>query len=271
LPNNIAVQLYSVREGLERDAAAVIQKLAELGAAAIETWSVAETVPLLDPLLQRHGIRPLSAHVTVAELAEPDPLFASLRDHGYAYAVLGWIEPENRETAEQCEQVVETLNRASEIADSYGLRLGYHNHAFEFEPRAEGTMFDLLVGNTDPRVFFELDVHWIERAALDGVGMIRALTGRVPLLHVKDLAVGSGEYVRDYFSQHEPDTQKTFVPAGTGVIAWEPLIEAAQAAGTEWYIVEQDYSPDIDADLATGINNTRALLAAQDAQEVAAP
>ena len=54
---------------------------------------------------------------------------------------------------------------------------------------------------------------------------IRATAGRVRLLHMKDRAPGP-----------EPHD----APAGEGTLPFPEIVEAARAAGVEWYIAEQD-------------------------------
>ena len=45
--------------------------------------------------------------------------------------------------------------------EKYNVTFCYHNHGFEFEPYGEGTLFDYLVQNTDPKfVSYEMDILW---------------------------------------------------------------------------------------------------------------
>ena len=61
------------------------------------------------------------------------------------------------------------LNRAGAMARRAGLRLGYHNHNWEFFRLTDDpsrTAFDVLIEETDPRyVHFELDLFWAWRGA----------------------------------------------------------------------------------------------------------
>jgi sugar phosphate isomerase/epimerase len=66
----------------------------------------------------------------------------------------------------------------------------------------------------------------------------------VPLLHVKDLAAGA---------------ERTDVPAGEGVLRWDEILPAAEAAGARWWIIEQDNPADPIADALRAIRNMERL------------
>ena len=83
------------------------------------------------------------------------------------------------------------LNRAGRMARDEGLRLGYHNHNWEFFRLTDDpskTAFDVLVEETDPRlVHFELDLFWAVRGARDPVDIVERIDDRVLQYHCKDM------------------------------------------------------------------------------------
>ena len=119
-----------------------------------------------------------------------------------------------------------------------GIRLGYHNHAFEFAPLDGTTIWDVLLAELPPEVEIELDVYWAAVGGRDPVAEIRATADRVRLLHMKDRAAG-------------PEPRDA--PAGEGILAFPGIVDAARAAGVEWYIVEQDEPRQALADIAQRI------------------
>ena len=54
-----------------------------------------------------------------------------------------------------------------------GIRLGYHNHAFEFEPLDGTTVWDVLLDRAAPDVDLEVDVYWAAVGGRDPVAAIR--------------------------------------------------------------------------------------------------
>jgi sugar phosphate isomerase/epimerase len=101
------------------------------------------------------------------------------------------------------------------------------------------------VQETDPDlVGIEVDVYWAAHAGVDPAHLLGELQGRVPLLHVKDLAAGA---------------ERTDVPAGEGVLRWDEILPAAEAAGARWWIIEQDNPADPIADALRAIHNIEGL------------
>lgn len=236
---SIALQLYTVRDQLSQDTPGTVQRVAEIGYRAAEI--VGATRAEVGPLLEKNGIRAVSAHVSLDDLADPKAILTELAGLGCQAAALAFLPAERRQTVAAVREVADAINGAARIASELGLRFGYHNHAFEFEPLEGTNVFDVLAQETDPKtVFFELDVYWLARAGIDPAARIEALAGRVPLIHVKDMA---------------NDENHSFAPVGTGVLDWERILSAAAASGSEWYIVEQDVSADPFTDIATSLRN----------------
>ena len=116
------------------------------------------------------------------------------------------------------------MNRAGRMAREVGLRLGYHNHNWEFFRLTDDpsmTAYDVLIEETDPRyVHFEMDLFWVIRGARDPVDLLRRLDGRVRQYHVKDL-----------------NQAGSFADPGQGLIDFPRIFRAQQV---DEYIVERD-------------------------------
>ena len=241
--NRIALQLYTVRERSVSDFLGTLRAVAGVGYRAVELAGL-HGVPATDvrAALDEHGLRAVAAHVRLDDWqAGAEQALADLQTLGCDYAVVPWLAPELRGSAARTRELAVSFNRWATMARDAGLGFAYHNHDFEFEPMNGGTMLDLLMAETDPGlVGLELDVYWAQFAGFDAVDLLRRFAGRVPLLHVKEM--GSG-----------PD--RADAPFGEGIIAWEPIFAAAGAAGTLWYIVEQDTPRDALADVTVSLRN----------------
>ena len=86
-------------------------------------------------------------------------------------------------------------------------------------------------------VSLELDVFWVSVAGGDPAEMIQRLSGRVPLLHLKDKAQGTPVM----YKESVPRT--AFKEVGNGVLDWPKVLRAAAAANVAHYFVEQDQTP----------------------------
>jgi len=119
------------------------------------------------------------------------------------------------------------LNRAGRMAKDIGLKLGYHNHNWEFFGLTDDptrTAFDILTEVTDrDLVHLELDLFWATRGARDPVDLIKEHRGRVLQYHVKDLDQSGG-----------------FADPGQGLIDFPRIFDQSRKAGAVEYIVERD-------------------------------
>ena len=126
-----------------------------------------------------------------------------------------------------------------------GIRLGYHNHAFEFAPLDGTTVWDILLAELPPEVEIELDVYWAAFGGRDPVAEIQATAGpRPPAPHE-----GPRGRVR---------SRATPRP-GRGPCRSKGSCEAGRAAGVEWYVVEQDVPRDPLVDIASAYRFLRSL------------
>jgi len=101
------------------------------------------------------------------------------------------------------------------------------------------------VQETDPElVHLELDLYWIKYGGTDPETVLRDVSNRVSLVHIKDMA---------------PDDTRSDLPVGEGTMPWTGLLEAANAAGVEWYIAEQDNPRDALEDVSISLQYLRRL------------
>lgn len=146
---------------------------------------------------------------------------------GQQYLVLAYIHDFERKSLDDYQRMIELLNKCAVTAKSYGLSMLYHNHDFEFMP-IDGTVpYDMILAQTDRKlVNFELDLYWVKYAGKDCLEYFRQHSGRFPLWHVKDM---------------DKTNERYFAEVGQGVIDWQPIFEAQEAAGLKQFYVEQDF------------------------------
>ena len=233
----VALQLYTVRDETAKDFAGTVRQVAAMGYAGVEFAGTGglSAVAMAD-LLAETKLQPAGAHVGLGVLESA--LDAEIVYHqaiGNPWIGVPALPGELRNPA-GFHQVARTMNKIGATLKNAGLRLYYHNHAFEFERMAGQRGMDILLAETDPAlVGFECDVYWVHYAGDDPAGLIRAHAGRFPLIHLKDM-VGAGE-------------QRTWAEVGEGIIPFEPIFAASETQGAVWYIVEQDRCarPSLDA------------------------
>lgn len=220
----IALQLYSVRDHVKDDIERAIAKVAELGFDAVEPFGLTpETAAITKRACDEHGLDVVSVHVPAPVGDEVDNVLAIAAALDCSRVVSG-ASPGDCATLAAVIDCCERFTEAHETAAANGLRFGVHNHWWEFEPVAGVYPYKLLLERLPSEVFFEVDVYWVQTAALDPVDVLREMAGRARLLHIKDGPALVGE---------------PMVPAGQGTLDIAGIVRAS-AANSEALIVEFD-------------------------------
>jgi sugar phosphate isomerase/epimerase len=128
-------------------------------------------------------------------------------------------------TREAWQENAGIVSRIAPKIAAAGLTFGYHNHDIEFIPFGGKTGLEMLLA-ASPKMRLELDLGWVAAAGLDPAATIRKYTGRVELLHIKDMVKDTPEY--------------RSVEIGKGIINWKPAFEAARAAKVQGFFIEQE-------------------------------
>jgi sugar phosphate isomerase/epimerase len=192
--------------------------------------------------LKKTSLKAVSVHLDPQFfIHQPEKLPAALEDakkHGFEYVVCPWIDPSDRGGVEMIRKLGATLNHAGELSRKAGMRLCYHNHAFEYQPAGDGRLLDVLMKTTDPTlVSLELDVMWAHVAGVDPVSVLKQYGDRIPLVHLKNVAPG----VKPRFNENIPSA--AFHDLSDGAVDIPAVIRAAKQAGVKHYFVEQDETP----------------------------
>ena len=234
----VGLQLWSLREYLPRDLAGTLAKVRALGFREVEgagLWkrSAREVRAALDAA----GLRCQSAHMSFERLRDDAAgAFAEAKTLGAGWVVCPWIPHEKEFTREVALRSAEAFNRFAAAAEKAGLRFAYHCHGYEMLPSPEGTRFDTLAQNTDPRrVTFQIDVFHALYGGTDPASLIRRYAGRVTSLHLKDLKKGVA------ITPGAPTgTPEIDVALGTGQVDWPAVLREAKSAGTALYYLEDE-------------------------------
>ena len=237
----LGVQLYTVRSVLPEKPAETLRAIDALGYREAEATYAG--LDKLMPVLEATQLKPVSVHLDTAIFSKGTPddvtrAVGEVKRRGFRYAVCPYVPPAERGGLDVMRRLAEKLNRAGETCRAAGLKLCYHNHAFEFEPMGGSTPFQVLMEATDKNlVGLEMDAFWVSVAGHDPAEMLARHAGRVPLIHLKDKAEGTPVM----YKESVPRT--AFKEVGSGVLDWPKILRAAKAAGVQHYFVEQDQTP----------------------------
>jgi sugar phosphate isomerase/epimerase len=195
------------------------------------------TVGELRAALDAAGLRCQSAHMGFERLRDDSAVaFAEAKALGASWVVCPWISHDKEFTREDALKSAEVFNKVASAAEAAGLRFAYHCHGYEMLPSPEGTRFDTLAQNTDPkRVMFQVDVFHTLHGGANPVALINRYAARVKSLHLKDLKKGVA--ITTGTGTATPDVD---VPLGTGQVDWRAVLRAATKAGASLYYVEDE-------------------------------
>jgi sugar phosphate isomerase/epimerase len=225
----IGLQLYTVRDAMQRDMPGTLARVASIGYKEVEFAGYYGRSPAeVRALLAQNGLTSPSSHLAIDLMRGAwQKTLDDAKAIGHEWATIPWLAPQQRPTtADGWKQLAAELNRGAEQAHAAGLKFAYHNHDFEFA-RADGQVpLDLLLTQTDPaRVDFEMDVYWVTKAGADPLDLFARYPGRFKLLHIKDASAAP---------------QRDMRPVGQGTIPWPRVLAARPQAGTQHIFVEHD-------------------------------
>lgn len=260
----IGIQLYTVGADMQKDAAAALKKIAQMGYKEVETAGTGSVLSAaaLRKLLDDNGLKCPSAHLTF-DMKNLNKAFDDAHALGCTYATAsvprflvmampsidGPMSDDQRNAAiakimsalgvplapDEMNKLIDAMNLVGEAAHKQGLTFASHNHTFEFEPVNGRPAIYQIMEKTHPEyVKFQIDCGWAEVAGYHAADLATTYPGRIRMLHIKDfLAFEKGA-----------KTGATNSPKGSeigkGVIDYKKIFAAMKGKGVEHIFVEQE-------------------------------
>ena len=239
-PQTPGMVSYTFRNSFSKDVAATLDTLKMLGIKDMEFSNLFKrNASDIRKMLDERGMFCSSFGVGYPDLTTKiREVGQNAKTLGAKYVRVAWIPHDGPFTLEVAKQTVKDFNAAGKILkDEFGITFCYHNHGYEFEPFENGTLFDYLMKNTDPKyVSFEIDILWTFFPGVDPAQLISKYGKRFKLLHLKDLRKGVVGNLSGGTSVEND------VALGTGQLDLPAILKAARKAGIKHYYIE-DESP----------------------------
>lgn len=227
----IGAQMYTVREYCKTldSFAETLKRLADMGFKVVQ---VSGTCPYtgewLDEQLKKNGLECAITHNPYDEIMNSsEALVEKHKKFGCNFIGLGGIGRGTKTINDFIEDVKPAIKTIKEA----GLHFSYHNHSEEFLVVDGTNEIEKMVAAFSPEeLSFTLDTHWAHAAGADPIQWLKKLEGRVQCIHLKDIELYIGEKGREL----------RYAPVGSGNMNFEGILAAADAAGTQYGLIEQD-------------------------------
>ncbi len=242
------VQLYSVRDEMSKDPLGTLQKLSAMGYRHVEHASYVDRkfygygAKEFKKILNDLNLKMPSGHTVLAKQHwdETKKEFTDLWKYtvedaailGQQFVISPWIDESWRKDEDTLKKYMGVFNMAGELCSKSGMKLGYHNHHFEFKEELNGKkVYDIILQNTDPQfVIQQLDIGNMYYGGGRALDVIKKYPGRFASLHVKDEIAVAG-------SEHGYES----AILGTGVIDVKKVLEQSiKTGGSIHLIIEQE-------------------------------
>jgi sugar phosphate isomerase/epimerase len=227
----LGAQLYTVRAytQTEMDLDFTLGEIAKIGYTAVQVSGIGPSIKAVavKALCDKHNLKIVLTHSDANRiLYDTEQLIEEHKMMGCKYIGLGSM-PEKYRSQEWIPHFSEDYQEAARKIREAGMLFMYHNHDFEFEKVRGKYYMDYLTEEfSGSELGFTLDTYWLQAAGADVCQWIERLSGRIPCIHLKDMAM-----LR---------RQAVMAPVLEGNMNFEKILETLKGTGCEYLLVEQD-------------------------------
>lgn len=217
---DVSLQLYSINEETKKDFRKSVEKVSEIGYKGVEFAGYGDlTAAEVAELLKETNLYSVGSHCGLNAFTDTfKETLAFNKAIGSKYIICPYAKVDTRE---EIDTLVQALNAAGEAAAKENIKVGYHNHAHEFNQVDGKYALDIIAENTYDNVVLELDVFWVAYAGIDPIEYIKKWGKKVELIHVKQI-----------------NENKANVDVADGILDMKKIKEAAEYA--TYFVVEHE-------------------------------
>ena len=223
-----ALELYSIRELMEKDVLKALESTADAGYDGVEFAGFFGMPALkIKDKLDELGIEACGSHtgwdLLTGSIDEVFEYNAALKNKNI---ILPAISEDMRKSARDWKDTAKKFNEIGKKCRDAGFNFAYHNHAFEFEKFDTVSGYQIMTENIDPAlVKLQPDMGWVAFAGEDVDSFLETYKDMILNIHVKQFKkVGSHEATEVH----------------KGMVKYPPIIKKCVSLGIEWFIIEQE-------------------------------
>lgn len=227
----IGAQLYTVRAFTQtmKDFTRSMERIAKIGYQTVQLSAIGKEIPFTEAgrVCADYGLDVVLTHCDVNRiLKDTDALIEEHKKMNCKYIGLGSM-PEKYQNPEWIGYFKEDFREPVKKIRDAGMKLMYHNHAFEFERVNGKYLLEYLLAAFDAdEMGITLDVYWVHHAGGDVCSWLEKLSDRVNCVHLKDIEMAQGAPV--------------MAPVMEGNMNMERILKTLERTCCEYALVEQD-------------------------------
>jgi sugar phosphate isomerase/epimerase len=268
--NQIGLELYTVRDLLQKDYEGTLAKVAAIGYKEVEPADPYNNLPpdRYKALLDKYHFKMFSTHADATAGPGLEKELEGQAKMGLKYTGVqpapGGERHHEQRTIESVQRRCTEMNKNAALLKKFGMKYYIHNHSGEFDVLEDGktTEYDVLLKETDPAlVAMQLDIGWAYVGGQDAIEMFKKNPGRFELWHVKD-----AKY-KELDPKAKPSVRMRsakITAIGDGDIDYKAVFANAKIAGLKHFVIEQDTAGqagrDAIADCKIAYDNLKKIL-----------
>lgn len=237
----IGAQFYTLRNQCRTlpEFAESLKKVADIGYEYVQISACCDCeADWLKAELDKNGLVCVLTHTAPQKILEATRETAAYhKTIGCGLVGLGSARFDGATEKDTLEYFLAHYPKAAETLREEGLYFMYHNHAREFAKQGGRRVIEILAEEVPADLMgFTLDTFWVQEGGGDPSFWLEELKGRVPAIHLKDCRYENGWDDLPY----RKAVSEAMAPVGEGNLDFPRILKAAEEAGTEYLLVEQD-------------------------------
>ncbi|MFN3997049.1 sugar phosphate isomerase/epimerase family protein [Algoriphagus sp.] len=175
--------------------------------------------------------------------SDPQAVADKAKALGTRYVMCAWVPHKRGEfNKADADRAIKAFNEGGKVLKENGITFKYHVHGYEFQPYGNGTLFDYLVKNTDPKyVSLQMDIMWTHFGGGDPAALLKKYKKRWVSLHLKDFKKGAP---KDMTGLTGPEND---VPLGQGELNFPAILRQANKIGIKHMFIEDESDLELEA------------------------
>ena len=239
----VGIQLFSVRDNMEKDPEGTLRAIAGMGYTAVEPCNGSYGMDPKDfrALCDELGLKVICAHLSSYDLNEKTEETLELyKALGVSYLAIAGFWGDCVYGGKDYPAMMEKLRRSAEYFKENGIQILYHNHDGEFKTDGEKYHLDHILSAFDSDLLLpEIDTCWASLGHGDAIDYMKRYSGKCPIIHLKDFYC-RGSYSEGNHGNGNRPADFAIRPVGYGRLDVMDVIHTAEDIGAKWLIVEQD-------------------------------